>query len=582
VAGSYRQVPRIDPKGERDPAGSYPRQHRRAGLEPSYLPALHRLITGVHLDFRRVVPLAALLLPFTLQAQGTVDSAPIPDPSAIIRGVQLQRRDIFDPNERSWLARIANRLHFQTRPAVIRRELLFRVGEPYDSALVAESERNLRALGIFRRVQIDSVRTPTGLMLRVLTKDGWSTQADWRFRSTGGEVAFTIGLIENNLLGTASTAAVRYRNDPDRSSVALSFKRPRLFAGTVGIGLQYENRSDGRTGAIAIERPFFALTSARAFRFEAEDHRERVLRFFEGQDLPSDTLSRRFSLVRALAAWAIRASSAGYLRLGLMGQVQRDDFKPEVSSAPFSKTVTGSLGSYAVWNRARFLVTRGYAGFAREEDVDLGLTVRAGLQLAPRAFGYDRNGIGPSVSARVGASLPGGFAYVNALANGLYTAAGLDSGSVQLGGTVVLQPGPRHVALMHIEAGWLRDPVPGEEFDLGLGSGPRAFGSHAFTGDRSFFATAEYRYTVVDDLGGMVGLGIAGFVDHGGAWYAGSRRRVGWDAGLGLRVGASRSSDTPALRFDLARRFANDVEPSGWVLTVGKGFAFTAPSRGLN
>jgi hypothetical protein len=534
------------------------------------------------MHFQHLLPLAALLLPFTLQAQSTVDSGPAAEPKPIIQGVQLQRRDIFDPNERSWLARMANRLHFQTRPAVIRRELLFRAGEPYDSALVAESERNLRALGIFRRVQIDSVRTPTGLMLRVLTKDGWSTQADWRFRSTGGEVAFTIGLVETNLLGTASTAAVRYRKDPDRSSVALTFRRPRMFAGTVGFGMQYENRSDGSMAAVAIDRPFFALTSPQAFGFEAEDHRERVLRFFEGEDLPSDTLSRRFSLVRASAAWATHASSAGYLRVGVMGQVQRDDFQPESSTAPFPKSVIGSLGPYVGWSRARFIVTRGYAGFAREEDVDIGLTVRAGLQLAPRAFGYDRDGVGPSLNGRVGASLPGGFAYIDAVANGLYTTAGLDSGSVQLAGTVVLQPGPSHVAVMHIEGGWLENPVPGEEFDFGLGSGPRAFGSHAFTGDRSFFATAEYRYTVVDNLGGLVGLGIAGFVDHGGAWYAGSRRRVGWDAGVGLRVGASRSSDTPALRFDLARRFANDVEPAGWVLTVGKGFAFTGVARGLN
>jgi hypothetical protein len=534
------------------------------------------------LHLRLFLPLATLALPLTLQAQGTVDSGSSGDPATVIRGVQLQRRDIFDPSERSWLARLANRLHFQTRPAVIRRELLFRVGEPYDSALVAESERNLRALGVFRRVQIDSVRTATGLMLRVLTKDGWSTQADWRFRSTGGEVAFTIGLVETNLLGTASTAAVRYRKDPDRSSGAVSFRRPRMFRGTVGLGLQYENRSDGRIGAVTLERPFFALTSPRAFRLEAEDHRERVLRFFGGQELPSDTLSRRFSLFRASSAWAVHASTAGYLRVGLLGQVQRNDFLPEASAAPFPKTVVGSLGPYAVWNRARFLVTRGYAGFAREEDVDLGLTLRAGLQFAPRAFGYDRDGIGPSASIRVGASLPGGFAQIDALANALYTAAGLDSGSVQLAGTAVLQPGPRHVAVLHLEGGWLRDPVPGEEFDLGLGSGPRAFGSHAFTGNRSIFATAEYRYTLFDNLGGLVGLGIAGFVDHGGAWYSGEKRRVGWDAGIGLRVGASRSSDTPALRFDLARRFANDVEPGGWVVTVGKGFAFSAPSRGLN
>jgi hypothetical protein len=531
---------------------------------------------------RHLLSLALSLLPLTLQAQGSVDTTPTADPNTMIRGVQLQRRDIFDPDERSWFARLANQLHFQTRPAVIRRELLFRVGEPYDSALVAESVRNLRALGVFRRVQIDTVRTASGLILRVLTKDGWSTQADWRFRSTGGEVAFTIGLVETNLLGTASTAAIRYRHDPDRSSVALSFRRPRMFAGTVGLGVQYENRSDGRVAGIALERPFFSLTSHRAFRFEAEDHRERILRFFEGEDIASDTLSRRYALVRASTAWAVHASSAGFLRLGLMGQVRRDDFKPEGSADAFTKTVTGSFGPYLVWNQARFLVTRGLAGFGREEDVDLGLTMRAGLQVAPRAFGYERDGIGALVSGRIGATLPGGFAYVDAFADGLYTAAGLDSGAVQLAGTVVLQPGPRHLAVLHLEGGWLNDPIPGEEFDLGLGSGPRAFGSHAFTGDRFIFATAEYRYTIFDNLGGLVGLGIAGFVDRGGAWYAGSKRRTGWDAGVGLRVGASRSSDTPALRFDLAHRFANDVEPAGWVLTVGKGFTFTAPSRGLN
>jgi hypothetical protein len=527
---------------------------------------------------RRLLPVTALLLPFPLLGQTGPDTSTV-DPSMVIRGVQLQRRDIFDPNERSWFAKLANGLHIVTRPAVIRRELLFAPGKPYDSALVAESERNLRGLGIFRRVQIDSVRTPDGLMLRVLAKDGWSTQADWRFRSTGGEVAFTIGLVENNLLGTASAAAVRYRKDPDRSTVAMSFRRPRLFAGAVGLGLSYENKSDGKSWGLSVDQPFFSLNSPHGFRFDAIRREERVLRFREGLTLASDTLSRRYTLVRGSAAKAFRANSAGFLRAGLIGQVRRDDFLRQSATDPFPRNVTGAVGAYVVLNRARFIVTRGYAGFAREEDVDLGTTVRAGLVAAPKLFGYDRDGIAPELGGRVGAVIPGGFAFLDAIANGLFTSAGLDSGSVQVAATAVFQPGPRHMAVIHADAGWLEDPVPGEEFDLGLGSGPRAFGSHAFTGDRSVFLSAEYRFTVADDLFRMVGLGIAAFVDHGGAWYAGSRRRTGWDAGVGLRLGASRSSDTDALRFDLARRFANDVDRGGWVVTVGKGFAFSASAR---
>jgi len=185
------------------------------------------------LPFRHLLPVAVLLCPLNLTAQINADSATsgdsaVVDSALVIHRVQLIRRDIFDPNERSWLARAGNKLHFQTRAPVIRREVLLRPGQVYDSALVAESERNLRSMGIFRRVQIDSVRTDSGLVLRVLTKDGWSTQLDWRFRSTGGEVAFTLGMVETNLLGTASSAAIRYRNDPDRNSIALGFRRRRF------------------------------------------------------------------------------------------------------------------------------------------------------------------------------------------------------------------------------------------------------------------------------------------------------------------------------------------------------------------
>jgi hypothetical protein len=494
------------------------------------------------LPVRLVLPLLIACCPAVLTAQSAAetDSAPATTPP-VIRAIQLVRRDIFDPHERSWLARLANALHFETRAPTIRRELLFRVGEPYDSARVAESERNLRALGVFRKVQIDSVQTDTGVVMKVLTKDGWSTRADWRFRSAGGDVEFTIGMVEDNLLGTASSASVRYRKTPDRSTVALGFRRPRLFLGQVGLSLAYENRSDGRLNLVSLEQPFYALNSPYGFRLDAEDRDERVLRFFEGAREAQDTLSRRYTLVRGSAAWALRKSSEGYLRLGFQAQVRRDDFLPEGSGLTFPRSVTGAFGPYLTWNRARFLVTEGVAGFAREEDVDLGTTVRAGFNLAPKAFGYERDGIAPLVTGRVGAVIPGGFGYLEALAGGLYTSAGLDSGVVQIAATAVTKPFPGHVAILHAETGWLENPLPGSEFDLGLGTGPRAFRSHAFTGDRTVFATAEYRVTLVDDFLRLMGLGIAGFVDHGGAWYAGSPRRLGWDAGVGLRVGASRA-----------------------------------------
>jgi len=272
---------------------------------------------GVRARVWRCLPFLALAAAGSLSAQAPADSTMAGDTAAqVIRAVELQRLDIFDPNEQGWIARLGNALHIQTRTAAIQRELRFAPGEIYDSAKAAESERNLRALGVFRRVKIDSVRTDSGLVARVVTRDGWSTQVDFRFRSAGGQVEFTIGLVEKNLLGTAAGAAVRYRETPDRSTVVLAFRRPRLFAGRIGLAAQYEDRSDGRLAALLIEQPFYALTSPWAFALSGEDHDERVLRFFDGDPVARDTLSRRFTIARGAAAWALSASERGYVRLG--------------------------------------------------------------------------------------------------------------------------------------------------------------------------------------------------------------------------------------------------------------------------
>ncbi len=494
-----------------------------------------------------------------------------------IRAIEIVRRDIFDPDEaeKSWIARVVNALHFTTRPSVVRKELLFRAGEPYDSARIAETERNLRALGIFRRVVIDTVRTDSGLVARVNTRDGWSTRTDFRFRSTGDEIAFTIRVAEENLLGTASTASFEFRDEPDRSTIELGFARGRLIANRIGVAAVYEDRSDGTVFSGAVGQPFLSLDSRLSYGVGVTVRDVRVLRFREGIRTPSETLRQRRTSVRASGAWALEAGARGYLRIGGFGELRREDFRDDSLTGPFPESVSGVVGPFLHWSRSKFLVTRNWLGFGREEDLNLSTTVELSALIAPRAFGYDRGGVGPGVTVRSGVALPLGFVLGEASANGLFTGAGLDSGSVSLSGTAVFQPAERHNVMVHLEGGWLEDPTPGAEFDLGLDYGPRAFRSHAFTGDRMVFATAEYRYTVVPNLWGLAGLGVAGFVDHGGAWYNGSRRRLGWDAGVGLRIGLSRDTSISPLRVDVARRFATDVESAGWVVVIAKGLAFS-------
>lgn len=519
----------------------------------------------------------ALLLPAPVVAQVSQDT------SQIITGISLDRRNIFDATEGSFFGiRVVNALHVPTRTPLIRRELLFRKGDRYDPALAAETARNLRRLGVFSSVKVDSVRTDSGLTMTVFTRDGWSTRPDFRFKSTGGSVAYTLALIEDNLLGTLTQTQLLYKKDPDRTSTILQFRKQRLIANTVGLNLVYANRSDGKLLSGVINKPYFTLSTRRGGYFEFDTRRERIFLFRDGFAAPSDTLQRRYLLGRLDGSLALAASPAGYLRLGAVAQLRRDDFASQArfdTSGIPGHSVTGAVGAYLEARRANFLVVRGYQSFGRPEDIDLSSVVRLSLLLAPKAFGYDENGIAPGLSAHTGARLPGGFITADFLAAGLFTGSGLDSGQVQLGATAALLPSPRHQVLFHAEAGMLRKPVPGSEFDLGLGAGPRGFREHAFTGDRQFFGTLEYRYTAFQELAKVTGVGLATFVDYGGAWYRGDRRRTGWDAGVGLRLGPSRAPDDGASRLDLVRRFASDRQPAGWVFVVGKGFVFSTSAR---
>ncbi len=544
--------------------------------------------------FRPLALLALFALPAALSAQDSLVQVPrrdsafgpigrMPDVDSlgrpIIRYIVVTRSDVFDSTEaKSWLPRLVNGLHITTAEYVIRRELLLKVGEPYDSLMAAETSRNLRTLGIFRKVVLDTITTDSGMVLRVGSRDGWTTQIDVRFRSAGNQTDWQVALNERNLLGTATRFSTKYRHTPDRNQLSFQFLQPRLVARTVSLGLRYENRSDGERGSVAIERPFFSLSDKIGLKTLLDLRNERVLRFTGGFGTASDSLRRRYVLGSAELAKAIRRGSRGYLRIGVSGNIRRDDYSVWPTNTT-ARTTTAAFGPFIEWRRANYVVTSGFARFGQDEDVDVSNFARVGLLAAPSFLGYDSSGVGLVVQGRIGTKLTRGFAWIDARANGLYNAGGLDSGSVTVGTTVVLTPASRHLVIGHADIGWISNPLPATEFDLGFAVGPRAFPIHAFTGDRTYFATAEYRYIVAKDLFKSLDLGLASFVDHGGAWYDGSKRRSGTDVGLGLRLAASRAADANVTRLDLAYRFKNDRVKSGWVFVIASGLVFSTTPR---
>ncbi len=493
-----------------------------------------------------------------------------------IHAIVVERHDVFHgPIALTFYGRIINTLHIATSDAAIRREILLKPGEPFDSAQAEEGARNMRHLGVFRLVQVDTVTTDSGIVLRYTTDDGWSTKFDFRFGSTGNQASWTAGVYEDNLLGTAGQIAFEHNETPDRSANTFFFQRTRLIANKLSVRASYVDKSDGRASAGVVGLPWLSTASRLRAMVGALARDERVLQFASGDTVPSDSLRRVQTIVRGDIGWAPLATPRRYVRLELAAQVRRDDTTPWAGPDATPRTVTGDLQAWAELSRVRFQVLQGFRTFAQQEDVDLSFTVRLGGAIAPAAWGYERTGVGPLIAIHGGRELgPTAFITGDFRHNALYSAGGLDSGSTRIAGTIGWVASARHVFVAHLEGGWKENVAPGDEFDLGLGRGPRAFAAHAFTGDREFLATVEYRFTVHPDIGGLVGLGLAAFVDHGGAWYSGDARRTGSDAGLGIRIGPSRVTSLSLVRLDLAHRFTTDRQEAGWVFVVGKGYTF--------
>lgn len=511
----------------------------------------------------------ARLLPIAFAALST---AAAQEARPRVRAIVLHRAAVFDSAEtRFWPWRVANAIHAETRPGVIRRELLLGVGDPWDPSLVAESERNLRALRIFRDVRIDEQFTDSGVVLHVRTADAWTTTAGGSVATSGTESIVDLSLQEGNLFGTRTVAVLAYRNDPDRSSIALAFDTPRAIGDVVGLGASIVNRSDGRGRTASLRLPFLSLSARTGAALNFSAFEGRVLQFANGAVV--DSLWREASYLRLEGAMALAASPRGYVRLGVLAQVRRDDMVPLADRTTLPRTRTVAGGPFLALRAPRYIRVRDVERIGQVEDIDLGASLLATVLAAPRAWGYGTNGVGVSLGVSAGVRLPAGFARAALRASTLETGAGRDTATVEGGVTIVAQPGARHLGVLHASAGRQWNAVPGREFDLGLGQGLRAWPSHAFTGDRFFLLAAEYRLLVWPRVFGVAGVGGAAFAGHAGAWTGGQARRTGTEIGAGLRVASLREA-AAIWRLDLSRRSAASGVAAGWVVSLGRGFVF--------
>jgi len=527
--------------------------------------------------------IATLFLPLLVPGALAQESAP---QAAIIDTIIIERDNVFNAEEAasSGIFRVMNKIHITTREYVIRDYLQFEEGEPFDSASVAESERQLRLRRLFREITMDSARLDDGrLAVHVRSQDGWSLKPKFKFSvASTGDWTGTLGINEINLLGTGNQVYAAYVKELDRDGLNASALFTRIFGWNFDAGGNYAGLSDGRNGNWLVGLPFRNTESSKSYQWDGVWADQDIIQY-RVTDLPdtivTDTTTyRRDAFINTLkAGLATRHNTGNYLRWGADVGVRQEAFYLDPSaSGTAPDSVYGTVSVWGELSKAKFVQYRRFNGFGTE-DIDLSTTVKVMATLAPETFGWQGTGVGLGLNAATGVNrvIKGrGWVWASVDANYLWNAAVQDSGRVIVNLAGGFKTAPRHSTAVQVQLGRMWNPKPGDEFDLGFENAPRGWAAHSFVGNRAWWAQIEHRYFAVDKFLNLVGIGFGAFFDYGGAWYDDQSARTGGSVGAGLRLGSALSTVAMTGRADIVYKIGDNVTGNHWVFAFGSGFAF--------
>jgi hypothetical protein len=503
--------------------------------------------------------------------------------SATIDTIIIERDNVFSEEEAasSGIFRFMNKIHITTQEFVIRDYLQFEAGEPFDSASVAESERQLRLKRLFRELTVDSVRLEDGrLAVMVHSQDGWSLKPKFKFSvASTGDWTGTFGINEINLLGTGNQVYAAYVKELDRDGLNASALFTRIFGWDFDAGGNYAGLSDGRNGNWLVGLPFRNTESSKNYQWDGLWADQDIIQY-RVTDLPDSvatdtTTYRRDALINTLkAGLATRHVTGNYLRFGAdVGTIRRGR----------RHTAGGVLPGSERQGRRTGLRVRNRVGMGGNQQ-DQVRTVPALQRLRDRGHRLEFNGQADRHSRPRVVRLAGdrGRSWAQRgyrpepRDRGPRMGLGVDrySGRVIVNLAAGFKPAPRHSTAVQVQLGRMWNPKPGDEFDLGFENAPRGWAAHSFVGDKAWWAQIEQRFFAVDKFLNLVGIGFGAFFDYGGAWYDDQSSRTGGSVGAGLRLGSALSTVAMTGRADIVYKIGDNVTGDRWVFAFGSGFAF--------
>ncbi len=482
---------------------------------------------------------------------------------AVIGEIVINVGDVFDTSiegEDGWLYRTANKLHINTKPSVINGQLLFETGDPYQQRLIDESERILRAKGYLYDAQIVPIKWDGHVVdLEVRTRDNWTLNPGISFSRKGGANTLGVSVEEDNLLGTGQQIGIEYNDNPDRTSVALSFYDPHFRHSFDQLGITYADADDGDAKILSYSRPFYSLDSTFAAGIYLNNNQRNDPRYQLGKNIGE--FEHRQDYYELSRGWSDGLEGRWVRRWTVGFTYARDRFAPdpeEPLGGPLPEDrefVYPWLGWELVENGFQERVNQDQ--ILRTEDVLVGRYASARLGYAPKALGSSVNALIGSATLRNGADIDDRQSVFGSVsASGRLEGDELVNGILSADARYYFSTSRRSKFYAAISGAVTEQLDTDLQLLLGGDNGLRGYPLRYQAGTSRALFTVEERYYSNWYPFRLFHVGAAVFFDMGRTWgtdvtglqSSGLLR----DVGIGLRLGSSRSSFGNVLHVDLA------------------------------
>ncbi|MCP4583946.1 MAG: hypothetical protein GY839_20225, partial [candidate division Zixibacteria bacterium] len=122
-----------------------------------------------------------------------------------VRNIDIIRLNVFDnqtEHDGNFIYRLGNKFHVITKEHVIRRELLFGLGDSFDKENLDQSIRNIRALPFIGEVLFDINQAGAdSIDIKITTEDLWTTIFGVSSEGGGGLYKLSVYADEKNIAG---------------------------------------------------------------------------------------------------------------------------------------------------------------------------------------------------------------------------------------------------------------------------------------------------------------------------------------------------------------------------------------------